>query len=87
MLTRRLSADDSTANGAAAGRAGVLGGATAVVAAALVPSCVAHSWQNLAVGGFTKPQLGQPADSGEAHSMQNFAPTTFSVEQFGQITL
>jgi hypothetical protein len=39
----------------------------------------------LAFGGLTKPQLGQPAASGEAHSMQNFAPTRFSVEQLGQI--
>jgi hypothetical protein len=47
---------------------------------------VAHSWQNLAVGGLTKPQLVQPASNGEAHSMQNFAPAAFCVEQFGQIT-
>jgi len=55
--------------------------------AALVAKDVAHSWQNFAEGGFTKPQFGHPAESGVAHSMQNLAPSTFSVAQLGQITV
>jgi hypothetical protein len=46
---------------------------------------VAHSEQNFALGGLTKPQLGQPLDRGEAHSMQNLAPATFFVPQLEQI--
>src|SRR5262249_14784412 len=85
MLTTRRSATGpgpfapvvaGLARGAGLGAAG---------AAALAPACsgVAHSEQNLAVGGLIVPQFGQPVASGVAHSEQNFAPTRFSVAQFG----
>jgi hypothetical protein len=47
---------------------------------------VAHSEQNLAVGGFVLPQFGHAAASGVAHSEQNFAPGLFSLPQFEQVT-
>jgi hypothetical protein len=54
--------------------------------AARTPACsgVAHSEQNLAVGGLTVPQVGQAEANPDPHSVQNFAPGRFSVPQTGQ---
>ena len=47
---------------------------------------VAHSPQNLAVGGFGVPQFGHAVTRRAAHSTQNLRPTSLSVPQFAQIT-
>src|SRR5271170_4638011 len=45
---------------------------------------VAHSAQNFAAGGFSKPHRVQERLNGVAHSIQNLAPSGFSAEQFWQ---
>ena len=77
-LTRRRSATLASDPG------GVWVAGVAVTAPAT--SGVAHSEQNLAVGPFDVPQLGQATARRVAHSEQNFAPGVFSVPQFEQIT-
>jgi hypothetical protein len=44
----------------------------------------AHSAQNLAPGGFSKPHRSHIRLNGDAHWMQNFAPSGFSAEQLWQ---
>jgi hypothetical protein len=63
-----------------------VGDVATAVDLALAESGVAHSGQNLAVGGLVVPHVGQTWPSGVAHSMQKRAPAAFSVPQFGQIT-
>src|SRR6266446_1497628 len=63
--------------------------AVAAVADALSGSAstiraAAHSAQNLAPGGFSKPHRSHRRLNGDAHWMQNFAPSGFSAEQFRQ---
>jgi len=45
---------------------------------------VAHSKQNLALGGFSALQEAQRRANGEAHSTQNFARSGFSAPHFEQ---
>jgi hypothetical protein len=73
--------------GGAAGASVVTGGLAAAAGgagAAGVPRAVPHSMQNFAPGGFSVPQEGHLAASGEPHAMQNFACGGFSVPQLEQ---
>src|SRR6266851_5223771 len=47
-------------------------------------SDAAHSAQNRAPGGFSKPHRSHRRLNGDAHWMQNFAVSGFSAEQFWQ---
>ena len=47
---------------------------------------VAHSPQNLTVGSFAAPQVGQATTRGAAHSPQKRRPAAFALPQFEQIT-
>src|SRR5438477_6600213 len=47
-------------------------------------SAVPHSPQNLALGAFAVPQLGQARTRRLPHSAQNFRPASFSVPQAEQ---
>ncbi len=76
MLTSRRSA-----TGIGANRATDVG-----VDAVLVTSSVAHSPQNLTVGGFEAPQDGHVAANRAAHSPQNLRPGSFTAPQLAQIT-
>src|SRR6185503_1084380 len=89
-LTRRRSAtglDPSGLDGdGLTPTGGSVADARAAGDAARTPACsgVAHSEQNLAVGGLTVPQVGQAEANPDPHSVQNFAPGRFSVPQTGQ---
>ena len=48
---------------------------------------VAHSPQNLTLGGLDAPQTGQTADNRAAHSPQNLRPASLVAPQLEQITL
>ena len=85
MLTRRRSATAMLVGAAAIALGPPDGAGTLAPAPPPVPSAVAHSAQNFAVGALPVPQAGQATARRVAHSVQNFAPAGFAVPQLEQI--
>ena len=79
VLQRRGQVTDAEDRAEAAELADALDGCSTSLAIG-----AAHSAQNLAPGGFSKPHRSHRRLNGDAHWMQNFAPSGFSAEQFRQ---